>query len=175
MKRIVLTGPESSGKTTLAQYLAHAFDTLWVPEYARTYLRMKQGRYELQDLVNIAIGQVALLESAEITASDKPCIFLDTWMLEIAIWAEYRFGTVPDIIPQILGTHPPDLYVLCSPDLAWEPDLLRENPHDRDQLYGRYRSAVLENGIPYVSVSGTGPDREHVTRDKIMAFITKKS
>lgn len=160
MKRIVLTGPESSGKSTLAQHLAAEFDTAWVPEYARSYLGFKGGDYELQDLINIAIGQLVLLESVETSLVDKPCVFLDTWMLEIGIWAEYRFGRIPQIITQIRDDNPADLYVLCTPDLAWEPDPLRENPHDRDFLFDRYAHAVEESGAPHIRVAGTGSGRE---------------
>jgi len=175
VKHIVVTGPESSGKTTLAQYLAAAFQTLWVPEYARTYLEQKQGPYLLPDLINISIGQVALMESTAAEAAGKACIILDTWMLELAIWAEYRFGSVPEVITDMLSSHQPDLYVLCTPDLPWKPDPLRENPDDRDQLYLKYHRAVLKSGIPYVTVSGTGPVRERAAYDNIRSFITKKS
>lgn len=171
MKYIAVTGPESSGKTTLARTLAEAFDTAWVPEYARTYLELKPGAYTLKDLEQIAIGQAAMVWATAKSRENAPCIFLDTWMLEIAIWAEYRFGTIPGIVAQLLTDYPPDLYLLCQPDLPWEDDPLRENPLDRDTLYQKYAAAVDQSGIPVINVQGSGKSRERDAIAGVRVFL----
>ena len=160
LKRIIITGPESSGKTTLAQKLALEFDTLFVPEYARIYLASKGTEYELTDIVNIGIGQLALAESLASTMTEKPFVFIDTWILELRIWAKYRFGVVPDVLEEMYHEHPPDFYVLCSPDLAWQPDPLRENPQDRDVLFEIYQNTIIESNVPHFVISGTGERRD---------------
>lgn len=160
MHRIVITGPESSGKSALAKALSTAFDAPCVPEYARTYLAAKGTEYELSDIVNIAIGQLALAEALEQQpGTTGRLMIIDTWMLELRVWADYRFGVVPNVLEDMYREHLPDFYVLCKPDIPWEPDPLRENPHDRDHLYDLYLSAIIESGIRYVVASGTGPER----------------
>jgi nicotinamide riboside kinase len=172
VKRIVLTGPESSGKTTLACELAKAFDSDWIPEYARTYLEAGDGKYQLPDLEQIARVHLNQLLTA-INTSDGDLIFLDTWMLELEIWARVRFDAVPEIITEISEQYPPDLYLLCKPDLPWEADPLRENPYDRDHLFTLYQRAVDESGIPAAIISGTGPVRLQQALDATRVFLSQ--
>lgn len=160
MLRIVITGPESSGKTTLARMLAESFDIPYVPEYARIYLEAHGPSYTLADLLHIAQGQLALADSVASNTTHAPALVIDTWMLELVIWAQYRFGHIPEEISSAYQSYPPDLYVLCAPDLPWEPDPLRENPMDRHILYLSYRNAIAQSRTPFIIVSGTGPERE---------------
>jgi NadR type nicotinamide-nucleotide adenylyltransferase len=153
-----MTGPESSGKTTLVIHLAAHFETIWVPEYARTYLEDRNGKYQLADLEEIARSELALYLSM-VEHSEGGVIFLDTWMLELEIWARLRFNEVPEIIREIREQFPPDLYLLCQPDIPWEADPLRENPHDRDQLFVQYQKAIADSGIPHARISGTRQQR----------------
>ncbi len=155
--RIVLTGPESTGKTTLARRLAEHFRTVWVQEYAREYLQERPGPYSLEDLEIIARTQRARQEGAARRANRL--LFCDTDLLVIKIWAEYRFGTSPEWVEKRLRTHPPDLFLLCQPDLPWEPDPLRENPHDRPELFQRYHRTLLHLGTPFEIVHGEGEER----------------
>ncbi len=156
MKRIVVSGPESSGKTTLATFIARSFDIPLVPEFARFYLSDPVYRYDLTDLVLMAQGQIGLSGDA----TPDRFVIHDTWMLEFRVWAEYRFGRVPVFIEEMLVRQPPHLYILCAPDLPWESDPLRENPHDRDVLFSSYHSAMIASGVPFIVASGAGPERE---------------
>ena len=160
MLRIVLTGPESSGKTSLAQFLARTFDTGWVPEFARTYLTHTGGVYDADDLVKIAIGQVSLVHAIGNALREKPCVFLDTWLYEIRIWSEYRFRKIPPLLDFLIRDNMPDAFLLCAPDLPWVEDPLRENPDDRDLLFRAYREAIEGSGVPFFIVSGDGQVRQ---------------
>ena len=162
MKPIVITGPESSGKTTLARHLITEFDLPYIPEYARVYLESISRDYTPADIINIAIGQVALVESISAAFPDRPYLILDTWMLEIRIWVQYRFGEIPDVIEKLYREHLPVLYVLCTPDIAWAHDPLRENPHDREELFGLYQTAIEESLVPYIVISGERRENQAV-------------
>jgi len=171
LHRIVITGPESSGKTTLTASLSTAFDAISVPEYARHYLESKGRDYTLSDIVNIAVGQLALAEAIAETNQSKSYMFIDTWMLELRIWAQYRYDAVPDLIESLYHAHQPDFYVLCSPDIEWQPDPLRENPHDRDVLFKRYHSAIIDSGVPCVVISGSGEERHHKAVEAVKRWL----
>lgn len=172
MQRIVITGPESSGKTTLARKLAAEFGTVWVPEYARIYLSARRElAYTLDDLAEIAKGQAALLHSVVQSQGEQDFLFLDTWMLEMRIWAEYRFGSVPQIIEDLQRDIPPHCYLLCTPDLEWEDDPLRENPDDRDALFRSYETYVSGSNIPYFIITGTGISRERDAIGNVRRFL----
>ncbi len=157
LKRVSITGPESTGKSKLAAWLSEVYQTLWVPEYAREYLEKNGPDYLLKDVVAIARGQ---LERENIAAQKvKKVLFCDTDLLVTKIWCEVVFGTCPDWIEQHFQLHRYDLYLLCYPDLPWEPDPLRENPDNREELFELYRRALEENELPYRIVKGFGAER----------------
>jgi nicotinamide riboside kinase len=172
--RIAITGPESSGKTTLTSLLARHFDIPFVQEYARIYLETKGTEYALGDIVNIAIGQLALAEAIESANPEPRAILLDTWLLELRIWSQYRFGVIPDVLDDMYRKHPPDFYVLCMPDIPWEPDPLRENPHDRDLLFQMYLADIERSMIPFVIVSGGAHEREQMAIRALQSLPTEK-
>ncbi len=158
MKKIVLTGPESSGKTTLAAQLAAHFGTVWVPEFARQYLADLGGPYTADDLLTIAKGQMALEDEMAIKA-ENGLIFLDTSLEVIKIWSQVRFGFFDEKIEQWHSQRLPDHYLLCFPDLPWTPDLQRENPNDRDVLLEFYRRELRKLNLPFSQVWGVGEER----------------
>jgi NadR type nicotinamide-nucleotide adenylyltransferase len=164
--RIAITGPECSGKTTLAKELARRFQTVYVPEFARSYLETKTGPYTLSDLEQILIGQ--LEAEKEAMGNANQFLFCDTDPLVIKIWAEERFGTCPPAIQQAFETHLYDRILLCAPDIPWEPDPLRENPQDREWLYQRYRDTLLAHNHPFVEVTGPLEKRLSFT-EKLLA------
>ena len=134
--KIVLTGPESSGKTTLAKALAAHYQTVWVPEYARNYLEPLGLDYQEEDLLHIAKGQLDLEE--QFANQSKGLLFCDTGLIVLKIWSEYRFGRChPWILEQLQHRHY-DLYLLCSPDIPWHYDPLRQNALDRELLFELY-------------------------------------
>ncbi len=157
LKRVSITGPESTGKSKLAAWLAEVYQTTWVPEYARAYLEKNGPRYALEDVVAIARGQLERENRAARKA--KKVLFCDTDPLVTKIWCEVVFGVCPGWIEKQFTTHRYDLYLLCYPDLRWEPDPLRENPDNRMELFALYRKVLEENGMPYRVVKGWGPER----------------
>lgn len=156
MLRIAITGPESTGKSSLTEQLANHYHTRWVPEYAREYLE-KSPSYNYDDILQIAKGQLKS-EEQMLRYADR-LLFADTELIVTRIWCEVRFRKVhPWILENILA-HPYDLYLLCNIDLEWVYDPLREHPDRREELFQRYISVLRETGAHYRIVTGTGEDR----------------
>ena len=157
LSTIVLTGPESSGKTTLAQLLAAAYDTAWVPEQARGYLTALGRDYTEADLRAIAKRQLRVREVRARRA--KGYLFCDTDMLVLKIWSLVKYGRVDPFITKALRAQAPAAYLLCKPDIPWEPDPLRESAGKRDYLFDLYRSELENMSVPYLVVEGTVKER----------------
>lgn len=167
LKRVAITGPESTGKSTLAQALANHFHTAWVSEFAREYLKEKGTHYSIDDVLEIAKGQLKSEETQALLTDTF--LFCDTDMLVTKIWCDVVFNTCPPWIEQQFKNHRYDLYLLCYPDIAWEPDPLRENPENRETLFGYYEEALKANGMPYEIISGKGTQRIA----KAISFVKK--
>lgn len=161
IKKIVITGPESSGKTTLAQQLAAHFQTSWVPEFARIFLQSLDRPYQQSDLLDIAVGQAEL----EDEQSKRACryLFCDTGLEVIKIWSTVKYQQVDPKIEQLLAQRSYEQYLLCTPDLDWEPDPLRETTEEEERwrLFEYYQQELKGLGIPWAIVSGTGHNRLH--------------
>ncbi|MFT4665694.1 MAG: NadR type nicotinamide-nucleotide adenylyltransferase [Polaribacter sp.] len=157
MRKIVLTGPESSGKTTLAESLAEYYQTLWVPEYARFYIENLGRPYTELDLLEIAKEQVK--QEDHTAAQISNVLFCDTDLITIRIWQKEKFkGSFRWINQEIENRHY-DAYLLCAPDIPWEPDPLRENPDDRERLYATYEQELVRLNKKVLKVSGTIEER----------------
>lgn len=151
-----IVGPESAGKTTLAKQLARRLQAPWVPEYARLRLQGRSG-YDADDVAAIARGQMAWEAAA--LAARPPRLVLDTDLLVIQIWWRERFGAPPPWLEASLAAQPPRRYLLARPDLPWQPDPLRESPHDRERLFEVYLAQIKARGAPFHVVAGTGAAR----------------
>ena len=136
--------PESTGKTTLARYLASRYDGVFVPEYAREYMEKLNRPYTYDDVCSIARQQIDQL--ATLTANTY---FFDTELIITKVWFEHKYGTCPEWVVDAIHTYPMDVYLLCYPDLPWIADPVRENPNIRYELFQRYEREVQELGIPY--------------------------
>ncbi|MBU1368564.1 MAG: ATP-binding protein [Bacteroidetes bacterium] len=154
MKRIAITGPESTGKSWLAERLAEHYNTSWVPEFARSYLEKTDQKYAPRDIEQIAKGQLEL--ERNLISQAKAVLFTDTEMLVCKIWLDFVFGLKSIFIEKALDEQNYDLYLLCDIDLDWQPDPLREHPHKREELFVRYENLLIERGFPFVKVSGQG-------------------
>ncbi|KAA9338560.1 ATP-binding protein [Hymenobacter busanensis] len=158
MLRIALTGPESTGKTTLSRQLAEQYHTVWAAEYAREYLESRNlgSHYTLADLEIIARGQLAAEEAAvaQAEAAGLPVVFCDTELLVIKVWAEHAFGACPEWILNEIEHRHYDLVLLLGVDIPWEPDPLREHPQLRQHFYELYRSELDSRLSNFAEISG---------------------
>lgn len=152
-KTIVITGPESTGKTTLATQLAAHFQSAWLPEFARSYIDNLDEPYGESDLLEIAKGQVAAEKGAIKKAANV--VFLDTSLEVIKIWSEVKYGRCHPWILQQVEKRKHHLYLLCQPDIPWLPDPQRENPNDRDQLFNLYLHELTKQNTNFVIISGS--------------------
>ena len=153
MKKIVFTGPESSGKTTIAQRLAMDFNAPLVTEYARTHLDHLKRPYEKTDLWEIAQGQ--LLAEKEGAENNLHYLVCDTDLLTILIWSEEKYGSVDPRISEAFAQQETDLYLLLQPTLPWTYDPQRENPDDRNRLFQIYRKKLRQYQQPYLEIDPT--------------------
>ncbi len=157
VRKILITGPESTGKSTMAKALAAHLDTYYVPEYARSYLNYIQRPYTQQDVLQIAKGQ-ALLEDAYMHIANKYLV-VDTDMTVMAIWSQEKYGNINPWIAQELVSRTYDLILLMDADLPWVYDPQRENPNDRKRLLYLYRQSLEARGQAYYLISGDGKSR----------------
>ena len=161
-KKVVLFGPESTGKTTLAKKLASYFKSDWVPEYARIYLQNKWDQTKeicsKEDLSIIAAGQMAL-ENQKARNNDS-ILFCDTDLLVTKIYSEVYFGGYCDpYLHHFAVNNHYDLYLLLDIDIPWVPDDLRDKPDERDQMLAEFKKALESLDRPYVLIQGQGEDR----------------
>lgn len=155
--KIAVTGPESTGKSALCQALASHFGTLWVPEYARTYLQNKFPPYTPDMLDEIADGQTA--QENRYLPQARRLLFCDTEMTVMKVWSEHAFGQSTPHIEHLYAQQQHALYLLTDIDLPWEPDPLREHPHLRGYFFERYQQLLAQSGKPFRVVSGLGKAR----------------
>ena len=165
VKRIAITGPESTGKSSLARELAQIFSTVWVPEYARDYLQILDRPYEEGDILRIAQGQLRAEENMIHHASQF--VFCDTDLLVTWIWSMVKYGKCAPWIEKKLSEHRYDLYLLCNIDLPWEYDPLREHPDKRLMLFDLYHNELTKRGFPFGVVSGEGAARTATAVDLV--------
>lgn len=158
-KRILILGPESTGKSTLAEDLAKYFNEPWVPEYARDYLEKINRPYEFEDLVEIGKGQMQ--QEDMVFQSAKNFLFCDTDLRVIHIWSEHRFGKTDPWVLEEIRKRTYDLIMLTNTDLAWEPDPLREHPDPqmRNYFFEKYLELAKESGFPWVDIRGERKER----------------
>jgi nicotinamide riboside kinase len=187
LKKIVVIGPESTGKSTLCYQLAEHFQSLWVPEFARGYLEKKTSPYTYDELLIIAKGQVDLEDEyidvitkpkktddssslmlhqiPKLVSIDQPknkeLLFIDTDMHVIQVWCEFAFGKCHNWILRQLAQRKYDLYFLCDVDLPWTRDELREYPdlETRNKLFQYYKEQMVNQYTPWVIISGNYEQR----------------
>jgi NadR type nicotinamide-nucleotide adenylyltransferase len=175
MKKVVILGPESTGKSTLCQLLAEHYKTVWCAEFARQYLLENGTQYSFDDLLIIAKGQLALEESTIANLSKSTTdtendnspeassnlVIIDTDQYVMKVWCEYVFGDCHTWILNRVAQRPYDLYLLCKPDLPWVQDELREYPNEkpRQELYHIYKDQMINQYTPWVEISGNYDER----------------
>ena len=157
-KIIVITGAESTGKSTLTERLANHFEVPFIPEIAREYVENLNRKYTYSDVETIAKMQITRFNS--ILESDAPYIFVDTWLIVTKIWFEFVFKKIPDwLINEILKTKI-DLFLVCDIDLPWIYDPVRENGgENRKILQEKYIENITEFNFDYKLISGIDDER----------------
>jgi len=159
LHRIVVIGPESTGKTRTSMDLAEALGTVWVPEYARTYLESLSRPYKEEDLELIAQGQLEREDQMAKTA--QGFLVCDTDLYVIKIWSEYKFGRCSPWILHQIAQRRYDLYLLGFIDIPWEEDPFREHPDpaERKILYQYYLDHMVHSGRPFRVLKGRTQER----------------
>ncbi len=155
--RIVITGPESSGKSTITEKLALHYKTLWVAEYAREYINNLDREYTYNDILQIAKGQIE--RETELAKKTSRFLFCDTGLIVPKIWCNVKYGKCHKWIEDAIKTHHYDLYLLCKPDIPWQADPQRENPNDRKALFDLYLNELTKRSLPYFIMEGIGEKR----------------
>jgi len=164
--KIVISGPESTGKTELAKHLAGICQAKYLPEYARTYVERLGRPYTYEDVEHIARVQQRQL-SAAVTRGDS-IIILDTYLIITKVWFREVYGRVPEWIDESLEGSAIDLFILCNYDLDWISDPVRENPGARRMvLFEQYRKEIELLGVAWELVSGIGQERYSNAQDAI--------
>jgi len=158
LKKIVVIGPESTGKSVLCEQLARHYHTIWCPEYAREYLIVLGRKYNYDDLLVIAQKQDELAEKYTADAIQKkyPSIFFDTDMHVMKVWSEVVFGKCHPWILEHAAAQQSDLYLLCKPDIPWVDDGVREYPElqVRKDLYKIYKEILSRQAKPWIEIGG---------------------
>jgi NadR type nicotinamide-nucleotide adenylyltransferase len=183
--KVVVIGPESTGKSSLCEQLANHYKTEWVKEYAREYLLANGTGYSYDNLLEIAKGQLALEKAAiqliedkntTSAANDLPeIVLIDTNMYVLKVWCEFVFEKChPWILNQIVENSY-DLYLLCDIDLPWVKDELREYPdvEVREKLYHHYKDLLINQSTPWVNISGNYQQRVEIAVNAIDSIRTK--
>ena len=173
--KIVLFGPESTGKTTLGSDLAKYYNTSLVKEYARNYLQKKwddkKMKCDKNDLIQIAIEQ--LKSENKLSKIANKILFCDTNILVTKIWSETHFdGYCDPLLNKIINNTNYDLYILTDIDVPWEKDDLRDRPNDRKSMFNYYRDELVKNNLNFFLVSGSKEARLRKSILKIDKFIS---
>ncbi len=160
--KVVLFGPESTGKTTLSRQLARHYNSIWVREYAREYLQDKWNNErktcEPEDLLPIAEGQMYL--ENELAKKTNTVLICDTDLLETKVYSEaYYVGSCDPILEKYAIENTYDLYFLTYIDTPWEADDLRDKPNDRERMFKAFQDTLIKYNRPYVLLRGSKKER----------------
>ena len=163
LHKIIITGPESSGKTTLCEQLSNHFNIPFTKEFARSYIDNLDRIYMIGDLLSIGKEQLK---------SELNSQLLDTDLITIKIWSEYKYGRCDKWILDQIEKQKTEkrFYLLCKPDIAWQADKQRENPNDREELFEIYKQQLNDLGHKYFIVKGE--DRTENSISKISSITS---
>jgi len=183
--KVVIIGPESTGKSSLSELLAQHYNAQWCPEFAREYLLTHGMDYTFDDLLYIAKGQLAMEDEytqsvvgspesgdntlnselrtrdSELSPPNSKLLFIDTDMYVMKVWCEFVFGKCHMWVLEQIVKRKYDLYLLCNTDLPWVKDELREYPDlaQRDKLYHIYEDIMINQSTPWTDISGDYDER----------------
>ncbi|MEZ4797182.1 MAG: ATP-binding protein [Flavobacteriaceae bacterium] len=175
--KVVLFGPESTGKTTLSMQLARYYNSVWVPEYARDYLQdvwnNERRTCEPKDLLPIAIGQMKLENSLALKTDSV--LICDTDLLETKVYSEaYYLGNCDPILEKYALQNTYDLYFLTYIDVPWEKDDLRDKPNERERMFKAFEHTLIKYNRPYILLKGSKKERLETAVNQINELIKNK-
>ncbi len=170
--KIAVVGPESTGKSSIAEQLARYYGTVCVPEYAREYCRHLNREYTLQDEMNMFYGQLAL-ERSLIPLAQHDLLICDTMFLTIKVWCDHLFGYTPQEVHEALRICHYDFYLLMDIDLPWVDDPLRDFPDLREHFMQVWHRELQAIGANYTVISGLGEERGANALEAVRLLLAK--
>ncbi len=178
IKKVVVIGPESTGKSSLCAMLAAHFNSSWCPEYGREYLTVNGKSYQYSDLLKIGQEQLKLEDrfaNELIEGQKSQILFVDTDMYVMKVWCEYVFQECHQFILEQICERKYDLYLLCDVDLPWVQDELREYPEDgpRKELFQIYKDLLINQNVPWATISGTYEARELAAIEAVKGLMNQ--
>jgi NadR type nicotinamide-nucleotide adenylyltransferase len=171
LKKVVVIGPECTGKTDLSHFLAAHFKTRFVAEYAREYLDTLGHDYNQFDLTRIAQGQIRAED--QMAAQANQVLICDTDCIVVKVWSEFKYGSCDPSILQWIRERSYDLYLLTYIDIPWIADPLREHPDQREELWRIYEREVKSTRVPFVQIRGSRKARQQIAIDGINSLLSK--
>jgi NadR type nicotinamide-nucleotide adenylyltransferase len=169
VRRVAIVGPECTGKSSLARFLAQHYQTLWVPEFAREYLGQINRPYTKDDLELIAKAQI--LQEDALAREANNVLVCDTTLLVIKIWGEFKYGTCSESILKAHATRKYDLHLLTDIDIPWENDPQREHPDKREQLFRIYKTELEKSSENFITISGSWEHRKQTAIQAVKNLI----
>ncbi len=171
MIKIIVTGAECSGKSTLAKTIANRYDIPLLSEYARTYLSSINRSYKYEDIESIAREHQS--QELPLLKAGHKAIVYDTSYLVLKIWSEYKYGQCCTFIQQAFRSQHTDLYILPDCNIPYEYDPLREHPQHRDILYHLYLDTLTQLKLPYIQVSGSTEERMLIIKKSLDPWLSQ--
>lgn len=172
IKKIAVIGPESTGKSTMSNFLAKRYKTIAVPEYARYYCKDLNRNYTLQDEVNMFYGQIALEESI-IPLANNNLLICDTTILTIKVWCDHLFNFTPKQVIDEIADRKYDGYLLMDIDLPWEDDPLRDFPNLRQHFMEIWKKELTHLSADFIIVSDLGETRLQNGYNAVQKLLSK--
>ena len=173
VRRVVVTGSESTGKTWLAQRLAQRFDTVWVPEFARQYALQKAAPLDASDVEPIARGQINTEDA--VIARARDLAILDTDLVSTVVYAEHYYGKCPPWVEHFARARMADLYLLCDVDVPWIADRARDRPYAREDLQAAFQGRLERLGAHHTIIGGPWERREATAVAAVDVLLASES
>jgi NadR type nicotinamide-nucleotide adenylyltransferase len=173
VKRVVILGPECTGKSELSEYLAKEFSTVWVEEYARAYIESLERPYTPEDLPVIARGQLSLEDA--LAQKANRVLICDTDLYVIKLWSNFKYGYCDPQVLASIASRKYDLYLLSYIDVPWQFDPLREHPDEREILFELYHREMQNQPVPFQIIKGSREERRKTAKAAVKKLLQQDS